>query len=205
MKYRRFSECEIRAAEDGGKHTIVGMPIVFNQATDIGPFEEIISRDALDDPAALRDVVLFAQHNADMIPMARSRNNNSNSTMRLTVTDEGVRMEADLDVENNADAAALYSAVKRGDLTGMSFAFATDACAWDWANKEHPTRTITKIARVFEVSAVANPAYPQTSISARSADDEALESARHALESEMAERKRKLDKLSLKIRLMENG
>jgi len=178
---------EVRAEqnEDHG-HFLAGTPIVYNERTDLGWYDEIIDRGALDE-ADLRDVRFLVNHNTDMIPLARSRNNNVNSTMQLEVTDGGMNIRVDLDVENNAEAKSLYSAVERGDLDGMSFMFTVDADAWDDLESEHPTRHITKLGKVFEVSAVTFPAYEATTISARGLDD-ALDSARLSLESAKAER-----------------
>lgn len=176
--------CEVRAADPAsGKHTIVGRPIVFNSRTDIGWFDEIIAPGALD-KTDLRDVRFLVNHNTDGIPMARSRNNNENSTMRLIPDKEGMNIEADLDTENNSEARALWSAVERGDISGMSFMYTVRGDKWDDLDSEHPTRTVTDIGAVFEVSAVTWPAYEATTIAARGAD--ALESARAALESARA-------------------
>ena len=164
---------------------IEGRAIVFDSPTDIGPFEEIISKDALNE-TDLKDVRFLVNHNTDMIPLARSRNNNANSTMQMVVGEEGMDIRADLDTENNADARALYSATKRGDISGMSFMMTVDGEEWNWENEEHPTRTITKIGKVFEVSAVSFPAYEATSLEARD-NEEALESAKSALESAKTE------------------
>jgi hypothetical protein len=131
----------------------------------------------------LKDVRLLVNHNVDMIPLARSRNNTANSTMQLTVDDDGMVMRADLDTENNSDSKNLYSAVGRGDVDGMSFMFTVDKDSWDDVDSEHPTRHIRSIRRVFEVSAVTFPAYSQTSIQARGLSD-ALDSAKESLESE---------------------
>ena len=164
---------------------IEGRAIVFDSPTDIGPFEEIISKDALNE-TDLKDVRFLVNHNTDMITLARSRKNNANSTMQMVVGEEGMDIRADLDTENNADARALYSATKRGDISGMSFMMTVDGEEWNWENEEHPTRTITKIGKVFEVSAVSFPAYEATSLEARD-NEEALESAKSALESAKTE------------------
>ena len=106
--------------------------------------------------------------------------------MQMEIDDEGMKIRVDLDTENNTEAKSLYSAVQRGDLDGMSFMFAVDGDKWDEIESDHPTRTITKIAKVFEVSAVTFPAYEQTSITARGLSD-ALDSAKASLESVKAE------------------
>ena len=164
---------------------IEGRAIVFDSPTDLGSFTEVISRDALKE-TDLRDVRFLVNHNTSMIPLARSRNNNANSTMQMVVTDEGLDIRADLDTENNSDAKNLYSAVKRGDISGMSFMMTVDGEEWDWTNEEHPTRLIRSIGKIFEVSAVIFPAYEATSLEARG-NEEALESAKSALESAKAE------------------
>ena len=181
-KETRAFSFEVRAEQNEQHGTfITGTPIVFNQATDLGWCEETISERALEG-TDLKDVRFLIGHNTGMIPLARSRNNNENSTMQLTVTDEGMDIRVDLDTENNAEARALYSAVKRGDMTGMSFMFGVDKDSWEDIESDYPKRTVEHISRVLEVSAVAFPAYPQTSIQVASEGD-ALDSARASLES----------------------
>lgn len=172
---------EIRANNDEkhGDH-IVGRPIVYNSRTDLGYFDEIIEAGALD-KANLKDVRFLVNHNTDMIPLARSRNNNENSTMQLEVDKDGMGIRVDLDTENNSEARNLYSAIKRGDITGMSFMFTIDKEEWEDLETDHPTRHVKAIGQVFEVSAVTFPAYESTEISAR--DKEALDSAKAILDS----------------------
>ena len=178
---RAFS-FEVRAEHDEQHgNFITGTPIVFDQKTDMGWYEETIARGALDE-TNLKDVRFLVGHNTSMIPLARSRNNNENSTMQMMVTDQSMNIRVNLDTENNAEARALYSAVKRGDMTGMSFMFVVDKDSWDDIDSDYPKRTITSIRTVLEVSAVAFPAYPQTSIQAAS-EDGTLDSAHASLES----------------------
>ncbi|MBQ2528564.1 MAG: HK97 family phage prohead protease, partial [Spirochaetales bacterium] len=113
---------------------------------------------------------------------------------------EGMDIRADLDYENNAEAKSLYSAIERGDISGMSFMFVVDSDSWDDLESEHPTRTITGIKRVLEVSAVTFPAYSATSINARGLAD-ALDSARASLESAKAEA-REVEKQKQRIRIL---
>ena len=191
---------EVRAEqnEEHG-HFLTGRPIVYNAKTDLGWYDETIASGALDD-SDLRDVRFLINHNTDMIPLARSRNNNENSTMQLSIDNEGMQIRVDLDIENNSDARNLYSAVERGDLDGMSFMFTVEADSWDDPDSDHPSRTIEKFGKIFEVSAVTFPAYEQTSISARGLSD-ALESAKESLESVKAE-KRRIEIKKQKIRIM---
>ena len=181
-KETRDFSFEVRAEQDEKHGTyITGTPIVFDQKTDMGWYEETISRDALAD-TDLKDVRVLIGHNTSMIPLARSRNNNENSTMQMTVTDRGMEIRVDLDTENNAEARALYSAVKRGDMSGMSFMFIVDSDSWEDIDTEYPKRTIMSIRKVFEVSAVAFPAYEGTDIRAAS-EGETLDSVKASLES----------------------
>lgn len=189
---RRSYTFDVRATEgENGEKIITGRPIVYEAKTDLGYFDEVIARGALDG-ADLRDVRFLVNHDTSMIPLARSRRNNGNSTMKLSTDFDGMSMDfVKLDVENNSDARALYSAVQRGDITGMSFRFSIDAQEWLDLESEHPTRRITKIGKVVEVSAVTFPAYDSTEISARS--KEALESARLELESAREQRAKSVD------------
>ena len=200
MKAIRTFDFEVRAGidEEHG-HTLTGQPIVYNERTNLGWYDEIIADGALTE-TDLRDVRFLVNHNTDMIPLARSRNNNANSTMQMEVIDsKGVMIRVDLDTENNADARALYSAVERGDISGMSFMFSIDGYKWDEVESDHPTRTVTKIGKVYEVSAVTFPAYEATSIQARGLAD-ALDSAKASLESARAEvRKIELEKTKIKM------
>ena len=182
MKETRAFNFEIRAEQNEEHGTfITGTPIVFDQETDLGWYRESIDKDALLE-TDLRDVRFLVGHNTSMIPLARSRNNNEHSTMQMVVTDRGMEIRVDLDTENNAEARALYSAVKRGDMSGMSFMFTVDGDSWEDIDTESPKRTITSIRKVFEVSAVAFPAYEGTDIQAAS-EGETLESVKASLES----------------------
>jgi HK97 family phage prohead protease len=193
MKEIRKFDFEVRAKRDETHGTYLeGTPIVYDAWTNLGWYDEQIQHGALDN-TDLTDVRFLINHNTDMIPLARSRNNNENSTMQMTVDEGGMNIRVNLDVENNSDARSLYSAVERGDIDGMSFMFVVDGELWEEEESDHPKRTITDIEKVFEVSAVTFPAYEQTSISARGLAD-ALESAKASLESVRAEKRAIEDK-----------
>ena len=201
----RTFDFEIRAEENEKHgHFLTGRPIVYGQRTDLGWYDEIIEQGALD-LTDLKDVRFLVNHNTDMIPLARSRNNTEHSTMQMTVDSDGMVIRADVDTENNTDARNLYSAVARGDISGMSFMFSVDSDSWDDIESDHPTRHIRAISRVMEVSAVTFPAYSQTSIQTRGLAD-ALDGAKASLESVKAE---KLEierrRLALKNRILNGG
>ena len=182
---RRNYEFDCRAEEDDERGSVlIGRPIVFDSRTDIGGwFEEVIQRGALD-TTDLTDVRFLVNHDMSKIPLARSRKNSINSTMRLTVDEDGLFMRVVLDTENNSEARNLYSAVQRGDITGMSFMFSVDGEEWENLQTDYPLRKITSIGSVVEVSAVTFPAYESTEINAR--DRDALDNARDAVETARA-------------------
>lgn len=179
-KILRSYTLEMRVRREDEKGIVEGRPIVYDSRTDLFYFDEIIERGALKN-TNLKDVRFLVNHNTDMIPLARSRNNNEHSTMQLIVDDEGLKVRIKLDIDNNSDARNLYSAIERGDVSGMSFMFTVRGEKWENENTDHPTRRITDIAEVFEVSAVTFPAYEATEINARCKTE--LESFRNALES----------------------
>jgi len=162
-------------------NVIEGHAAVFGQKADInGWFYEVIERGAFNN-TDFTDVLFSTNHNLDKIPLARSRNNNENSTLFLTIDDQGLYTRASLDVERNNESLALYSAVERKDVTGMSFIFYVRDETWEDLDADMPTRRITDIAKIIEVSAVSFPAYPQTDINARSL--ESLDSVKERLDS----------------------
>ena len=158
--------CEIRAeaaAGAGNVKKLEGRPIVYDQPTRIndpaGDFIEVIRAGALKD-ADLSDARLLYNHDLNKVPLARTP-----KTMQLIHDAAGLRMVADL--PDTPEANSIYTAVKRGDLSGMSFAFKVPQGGDSYDPKTN-TRTINKIEKVYEISVVPFPAYPQTSVEARS-------------------------------------
>lgn len=153
---------------------LVGMPIVFDTPTIIndplvGSYTEIIESRALDG-VDLSDTRLLYNHDVAKVPLARAP-----KTMSLTVTEKGVEMRAEL--ADTEDAKAVYTAVERGDLDGMSFGFKVPE-GGDTYDRETRTRTIHKIEKIYEVSVVAFPAYASTSVEARAALESLQDSKR---------------------------
>ena len=159
MKEYRIAELET----DSNELQLTGIPIVYDTPTTInapfGAYQEVIQRGALDD-ADLSDVSLYINHDAKKIPLARTPH-----TMQLEVSPVGLEIVANL--PDTEEGRSVHTAVKRKDLRGMSFAFTVpdDGSHYDAKTK---VRTITKINKVYECSVVSVPAYPQTSVEARS-------------------------------------
>ena len=180
---RMFAGLIERRADEKEQNIIEGVPIVFEQTTDLGWWDEVIDKNALSE-TDLKDVRLLVNHDTDQLPLARSRNNNANSTMQMTVEEDGLHIRAKLDPENPR-AKEVLSAVSRQDVSGMSFMFSVDKDEWDDLESDHPTRRILSIGKVFEASIVTCPAYEQTEVYARALESvkDTLESERKALES----------------------
>lgn len=163
MKELRIAELRAEAAADAKSLVLIGRPIVYDQPTTIhdpaGEYIEIIQQGALNE-ADLTDVRLLYNHDLGKVPLARTP-----KTMELKRSTAGLDLIATL--PNTEEAKAVYEAVKRGDLDGMSFAFTVPE-GGDRYDPATNIRTITKIAKVYECSVVPFPAYPQTSVEARS-------------------------------------
>jgi len=165
MKEIRVTEVRandpVATGEEG--FNISGRPIVYDSPTTIhdlvGEYVEVIKRGALDG-ADLSDVRLLVNHDDNKIPLARVP-----KTMTLSVDNEGLTFRATLpDTEAGKE---VYEAVRRGDLQGMSFAFTVPEGGDSYDPKTN-TRTITKIAKVYECSIVSYPAYESTYVSVES-------------------------------------
>lgn len=170
---KRSLNFDIRADEGESGNRLVGTPIVFGSRTtlfqdwDGNNVDEIIEPTALEG-ADLSDVKFLVNHDTSQLPLARYVEGAENNTMQLHIDENCVNISVTLDIENSQRARDLYSAVKRSDVTGMSFMF--DVSEWNEEHEENGTRLnrVTKISKVYEVSAVTFPAYEDTSIEARS-------------------------------------
>ena len=135
-------------------------------SNDLGGFREILAPGAFDKVLARRskpDVVLTYNHNSDML-LART----SSGTLRLASDEKGLRFDADApDTQLARDLATL---IRRGDLTGASFAFTVSPSAESWTTDERgqAIRTIREVQDLYDVSIVATPAYSAASVGLRS-------------------------------------
>lgn len=143
--------------------TLTGIAVVYDKPTTIterdgSHFTEVIRKGALDN-ADISDCRLLYNHDSNSVPLARTP-----KTMKLKISPAGLEFNATLAEENRK----VYTAVKRGDLDGCSFAFTVPEDGDSYDPKTN-TRTIHKISKVYELSVVPFPAYQQTSVEARSA------------------------------------
>ena len=161
---RRFvSIKEIRASEEG--MVVEGYPIVYEQETVIGGwFREKVSKGAAGPAFARSDEILLFNHDSN-IPLARK----SNGTLEATEDDHGVKIRADLSKSNAGPG--VYTDIKSGLITGMSFAFNVEREEWITPDEGLEIRDIKEFKQIFDYSPVTFPAYLQTEIQARSAED----------------------------------
>lgn len=196
MKPENYEKRAYTSEVTAEENEIVGNPVVCGVRTKMYDYIEVIEPGALVE-ADISDVLLTVNHNLNDIPLARSRGGQPGETMQLTVDNYNCRISAQLDVENNPQARALHSAVSRGDITGMSFMFHVKDDTWEHEN-DTLVRHIQKIDKIFDVSAVTIPAYPSTSISARSAGY----GTENEIETDEQEQRKKAERLELeKLRL----
>jgi HK97 family phage prohead protease len=151
---------ELRAGDNG--KTISGYAAIFNDVADIGgSFREVIAPGAFKDTLA-GDIRALVDHDSGRV-IGRS----TAGTLRLNEDDKGLAVEIDL--PDTTDGRDLAVSLTRGDISGMSFGFRVTRDEWDETG-DIPTRTIRSV-ELFEVSAVAFPAYEGTELALRSLND----------------------------------
>lgn len=156
LERRSFVECRVDAIDN---RRLRGYAIVFNsESQNLGGFREIIAPEAIDRTfKEAIDVRALVDHDSAKI-IGRLRAN----TLEMQKDSKGLRVtiEPDPDISYARD---IMLAVKRGDVSGMSFAFRTIEDDWNFDNEEMAIRTVLDM-RVSEVSVVTFPAYTQTDV-----------------------------------------
>lgn len=163
---KRTITTEVRSSvADDGTVRLVGYAATFNREADGLPFRECII------PGAFKrsldrgdDVFLLVNHDTDELPLARR----SSGTLTVSEDNTGLLVEAVLDPKNPR-AAELASALERGDVDKMSFAFTV---APDGQTRTKDGLRELRDLNLFEVSVVTWPAYSDTTVGLRSADDD---------------------------------
>jgi len=205
-KYTNMKNKEIRTIQvqdlevrmDGDKPKVIGYASVFGSlSNDLGGFREYIGKDAFE--GRLDDDVRFLI-NHDGLPLART----TNGTLKLSVDEKGLKYEAEM--PDTTDSRDLMELLKNGTVNQSSFAFIVEEDSWEM-NDGQNIRTIEKISRLFDVSAVTYPAYEEatSSVALRSLDN--WNKQKENLEKEKQETKkeeqdlfnRSLAKLRLKV------
>ena len=195
-EYRSFGGFDTVQNEQDDKLTLRGVPIVFNRPTvlwecDGIEYKEVIAPDALDG-CDMSDFILNRNHGMnDGTVYARTRN----GSLRYEVAPTGLSIEADLDAEDERHKN-LHRDVCKGRVDKMSFSFIARECSYD---RETHTRTILKIKKLYDVSAVDFPAYNDTSLTAT----RDFFSAEHAKEFKALEQVSRRRRLALALQINE--
>lgn len=196
-EYRLFetSGLELRTDVDSGSMIVEGYAATFNQQYVLYSYDGYTVREQIAptafDGCDMSDVIM--QYNHDGHVFART----SNHTLDITIDSTGLRIRADL--SGTEIGRQLYAEIKGGYTTKMSFGFIADEDTRD-AKQDHQTgaidvlRTVTKIRKLYDVSAVSRPANDTTGISARSFSDgviaDILEECRESAKMRLALRLR---------------
>ena len=181
----------IEPDEENGDCIVEGYATTFDEPYEMGEGHyEVISRDALDG-ADMSDVIFQLNHEG--IVMARQRN----STLAVMCDEHGIHVRANL--KGCKQGRDLYEAIQNGLIDRMSWCFKIAEGGWEY-DRDTRTATITKISKVFDVSAVSIPANEGTEIHARSYFDGVIEAEGQELaqrEQELLRRQRRGKRLLL--------
>ena len=196
MKQTRFIPIEtcglqLREPQEGQteSRTIEGTPIVFGvRSVNLTPWSETREVYEVLEPGCITndllqrsDVILNLNH-SNMVPDVLGRCRNGNGTLSLELRENKVTCRCELPHTNNADDT--LELMKRGDITGMSFAFSDDyqdsenGVSYERTDektadgKEVWLRHVKRMTGIYDVSIVTHPAYEQTNVGTREASDE---------------------------------
>lgn len=159
-------KCQFRVENEGDNIKLRGYAAVFNQWTNIndwwgGAYKERIQKGAFSKTISEMDVMSVWNHNTDIV-----LGSSKNGTLSLREDDYGLYIE--IDPPNSPEGLSKIESVRRGDVKKMSFAFEIIKKEDEFDDKRKlKNRTLTEL-KLYEVSPVVFPAYPQTSIGARS-------------------------------------
>ncbi len=191
-EYRAINMDTVKVSDDDKTYIVTGYATTFDEPYALGfdGFNECIKREALKD-ADLTDVIFQYDHSG--LVLARQRN----KTLEIVVDEHGLLVRADL--SGSQSGRALHEAIKNGLVDKMSWGFTVAKDGWEYDEKTR-TSYITKVSKVFDVSAVSIPANEDTEINARSYFNGVIE----AEQQELLLRKKDQDRryrLALKMKL----
>ena len=194
MKQIRFIPIEtcglqVREPQEGQteSRTIEGTPIVFGvRSVNLTPWSdtrevyEVLEPGCITNELLMRSDVILNLNHSNMVPDVLGRCRNGKGTLSLELRENKVGCRCDLPHTNNANDA--LELMRRGDITGMSFAFEDDwqdsenGVSYERTNemrngKEVWLRRVKRITGLYDVAIVTHPAYEQTSVATREAAD----------------------------------
>ena len=193
MKQTRFIPTDtcglhVRETEDGQQsREIEGKPIVFGvRSVNLTPWSstrevyEVLEPGCISNELLQRSDVILNLNHSNMVPDVLGRCRNGKGTLSLQLAGDHVECRCELPRTNNANDA--LELMKRGDITGMSFAFEDDyedtenGVSYERTGEEHDgkevwLRHVKRITGLYDVAIVTHPAYEQTTVGLREASD----------------------------------
>lgn len=173
------SDLRVREAAEGEaqSRTITGYAILFNvPSAPLWTDEDSEAREVIAPEAITKEVldgcdIKFTMFHDRQLILARSKN--GAGTLTYVVDEKGVKFE--FDAPNTADGDKALELVRRGDLSGCSFAFTTHYWNKDFVERTakvvngftEVTYTVKAVTGVYDFTLAADPAYPDTSVDAR--------------------------------------
>lgn len=184
---------KVREADGEGQESriVEGTPIVFGvRSVNLTPWSDSRAVYEILEPGCISaellresDVILNINHSNKVTDVLGRARGAENDTLKLTLTERSVESECDLPRTNTANDT--LELIRRGDISGMSFAFEDDwedtenGVSYERTNetidgKEVWLRHVKRITGLYDVSIVTHPAYEQTSVSNREQADEIM-------------------------------
>ena len=156
-------DIELRVT-DGEKPKITGYAARFNKwSLDLGGFKEKIQQGAFDEALEKSDVRALKNHDPNLL-LGRT----TSGTLKLNTNARGLQVV--VDPPDTSTGRDVIEEIRRKDITGMSFSFTTLEDEWKYKDDGSVERTIIKVGELYDVGPVTYPAYPDTSVAARSLD-----------------------------------
>jgi HK97 family phage prohead protease len=237
MKQTRFipiGVCGLKVREAGEgeqSRTIEGTPIVFGvRSVNLTPWSEtravyeVLEKGCITPELLKRsDVILNLNHNSNVTNVLGRFRNTEKDTLQLTLNEDNMECRCDMPHTNNANDT--LELMRRGDITGMSFAFSDDyqdsenGVSYERTDektedgKEVWLRHVKRITGLYDVSIVTHPAYEQTSVVTREFADDIMREIDaqidahkreqgETLEEKKAREERKLEEQAEQARMM---
>ena len=162
---RRVHTGEVEIRSRGDKAVIEGHAAVFDKRSqNLGGFVEVVRRTAFTKTLQEADVRALQNHDENLV-LGR----NIPGTLELSIDDSGLYyriMPPDTSYAND-----LMVLLERGDVDQSSFQFTVEDDEWKEDEEQRYIRTIKKIRRLYDVSPVTYPAYPDASVALRSLEN----------------------------------
>lgn len=159
MERRVLGQVEVRARGEGQQRVITGYAAVFDSLSVVmWGFRERIAKGAFAETLD-GDVRALWNHDTNHV-LGRT----TVGTLRLEEDDKGLRVE--IEPPDTPLTQSFLASIERGDVSQMSFAFATLEDSWDYDEQDQLIRTLRKV-KLYEVSPVTFPAYTETEVGVR--------------------------------------